>query len=203
MSGYGTAVEPQVLTVSQLNQYLKNQFDSDPNLASVAVRGEISNYKKYPSGHHYFSLKDPTGVLSCVMFLSLIHIFELVFRAGCAAAVGSICALALRRYVPELALVLGVVTAGVVLVMMLGTFSQVQAGLEQLTGYAGLDEELTGPVYKVVVVAILSRLTSQVCRDAGEGTVALCCELAGTFAALCAIVPLLRRVLELIGRLIA
>ncbi len=128
---------------------------------------------------------------------------ELVFRAGCAAAVGSICALALRRYVPELALVLGVVTAGVVLVMMLGTFSQVQAGLEQLTGYAGLDEELTGPVYKVVVVAILSRLTSQVCRDAGEGTVALCCELASTFAALCAIVPLLRRVLELIGRLIA
>lgn len=70
MSGYGTAVEPQVLTVSQLNQYLKNQFDSDPNLASVAVRGEISNYKKYPSGHHYFSLKDPTGVLSCVMFRS-------------------------------------------------------------------------------------------------------------------------------------
>ena len=128
---------------------------------------------------------------------------ELVFRAGCAAAVGSICALALRRYVPELALVLGVVTAGVVLVMMLGTFSQVQAGLEQLTGYAGLDEELTGPVYKVVVVAILSRLTSQVCRDAGEGTVALCCELAGTFAALCAIGPLLRRVLELIGGLIA
>ena len=70
MSGYGTAVEPQVLTVSQLNQYLKNQFDSDPNLASVAVRGEISNYKKYPSGHHYFSLKDSTGVLSCVMFRS-------------------------------------------------------------------------------------------------------------------------------------
>lgn len=70
MSGYGTAVKPQVLTVSQLNQYLKNQFDSDPNLASVAVRGELSNYKKYPSGTHFFSLKDSTGVLSCVMFRS-------------------------------------------------------------------------------------------------------------------------------------
>lgn len=70
MSAYGTPVEPQVLTVSQLNQYLKTKFDSDPNLASVAIRGEISNYKKYPSGHHYFSLKDPTGVLSCVMFRS-------------------------------------------------------------------------------------------------------------------------------------
>lgn len=68
MSGF--AAEPQVLTVSQLNQYLKSRFDADPYLGSVAVRGEISNYKKYPSGHHYFSLKDPNGVLSCVMFRS-------------------------------------------------------------------------------------------------------------------------------------
>lgn len=128
---------------------------------------------------------------------------DLVLRAGCAAAVGSVCALALRRYVPELSLVLGVVTGGVVLVLMLGAFSQVWEGLEVLTGYAGLDETLVGPVYKVVVIAILSRLTSQICRDAGEGTVALCCELAGTFAALCAILPLLRRVMELIGGLMA
>jgi exodeoxyribonuclease VII large subunit len=64
----GTPVEPQELTVGQLNQYLKNRFDADPNLGSLAIRGEISNYKKYPSGHHYFSLKDASGVLNCVMF---------------------------------------------------------------------------------------------------------------------------------------
>lgn len=128
---------------------------------------------------------------------------DLVLRAGCAAVAGSLCALALRRYVPELSLVLGVVTGGVVLVLMLSAFAQVRQGLEQLTGYAGLDDTLVSPVYKVVVIAILSRLTSQICRDAGEGTVALCCELAGTFAALCAILPLLRRVLELIGGLMA
>ena len=128
---------------------------------------------------------------------------DLVLRAGCAAVAGSLCALALRRYVPELSLVLGVVTGGVVLVLMLSALTQVRQGLEQLTGYAGLDDTLVSPVYKVVVIAILSRLTSQICRDAGEGTVALCCELAGTFAALCAILPLLRRVLELIGGLMA
>lgn len=128
---------------------------------------------------------------------------ELMLRAGCTAVAGSLCALALRRYVPELSLVLGMVTGGVVLVLMLSAFSQVREGLELLTGYAGLDDTLVGPVYKVVVIAILSRLTSQICRDAGEGTVALCCELAGTFAALCAILPLLRRVLELIGGLMA
>lgn len=66
----GIPVEPRVLTVSQLNQYLKKCFDGDPNLISVAIQGEISNHKKYPSGHHYFSLKDTEGVLSCVMFRS-------------------------------------------------------------------------------------------------------------------------------------
>ena len=43
-------------------------MESDPMLSAVFVRGEISNYKKYPSGHHYFSLKDETGTLRCVLF---------------------------------------------------------------------------------------------------------------------------------------
>ncbi len=60
--------KPTILTVSQLNQYLKTRFDADPMLTGVAIRGEISNYKKYSSGHHYFSLKDANGVVSCVMF---------------------------------------------------------------------------------------------------------------------------------------
>jgi exodeoxyribonuclease VII large subunit len=57
-----------VYTVSQVNGYLKELVDRDPNLAAVFVRGEISNYKAYPSGHHYFSLKDEGGAIRCVMF---------------------------------------------------------------------------------------------------------------------------------------
>ncbi len=74
--------EPQVLTVGQVNQYLKNRFDQDPNLSSVAVRGEISNYKCYPSGHHYFSLKDADGVLSCVMFRGAAQSLRFVPKNG-------------------------------------------------------------------------------------------------------------------------
>lgn len=58
----------QILTVLQLNEYLKNKLDVDPQLAAVAVKGEISNYKVYPSGHHYFTLKDADSSLRCVMF---------------------------------------------------------------------------------------------------------------------------------------
>ena len=58
----------QVLSVSQINEYIRSQMDADPQLAAVAVRGEISNYKVYPSGHHYFTVKDEGAALKCVMF---------------------------------------------------------------------------------------------------------------------------------------
>ena len=60
----------EALTVSQLNEYMKTLVDGDEFLGAVAVRGELSNYKIYPSGHHYFTLKDAESSLKCVMFRS-------------------------------------------------------------------------------------------------------------------------------------
>ena len=57
-----------VLTITQINEYIRSMMDSDRLLGNVAVKGEISNYKVYPSGHHYFTLKDEGGALKCVMF---------------------------------------------------------------------------------------------------------------------------------------
>ena len=58
----------QVLSITQLNEYIRGKLDADALLNGVAVRGEISNYKLYPSGHHYFTLKDESSALKCVMF---------------------------------------------------------------------------------------------------------------------------------------
>ena len=58
----------QVLSISQLNEYIRGKLDADALLSAVAVRGEISNYKVYPSGHYYFTLKDEASALKCVMF---------------------------------------------------------------------------------------------------------------------------------------
>ncbi|MCD7880761.1 MAG: exodeoxyribonuclease VII large subunit [Clostridiales bacterium] len=63
-------MEQAIFTVGQVNQYLKARMDGDRMLSAIAVRGEISNYKRYPSGHHYFSLKDGEGALKCVLFRS-------------------------------------------------------------------------------------------------------------------------------------
>ena len=59
-----------VYTVAQVNSYVKDLIDRDGLLAGLLVRGEISNYKRYPSGHHYFSLKDAQSTLRCVLFRS-------------------------------------------------------------------------------------------------------------------------------------
>ena len=60
----------QTLSVTALNLYIRDLLDSQRTLANVGVRGELSNYKIYPSGHHYFTLKDSESSLKCVMFKS-------------------------------------------------------------------------------------------------------------------------------------
>ena len=59
-----------IYTVSELNRHIRFLLDGDALLQNVCVQGELSNYKVYPSGHHYFTLKDAEGSLRCVMFRS-------------------------------------------------------------------------------------------------------------------------------------
>lgn len=61
-------MERPVFSVSELNGFIKQYFEANPFFSNICVLGEISNYKRYPSGHHYFSLKDAGETLSCVMF---------------------------------------------------------------------------------------------------------------------------------------
>ena len=61
-------MQQQVMTITALNEYIRGKMDADVLLNAVAVKGEISNYKLYPSGHHYFTLKDENSALKCVMF---------------------------------------------------------------------------------------------------------------------------------------
>ena len=59
-----------LFTVSQVNEIIKNKLDDDPRFNQMMIVGELSNYKIYPSGHHYFTLKDAESSLKCVMFRS-------------------------------------------------------------------------------------------------------------------------------------
>ena len=61
-------MEQHIFGVTEVNHLVKLLLDGEPMLQNIAVRGELSNYKMYPSGHHYFTLKDGEGALRCVMF---------------------------------------------------------------------------------------------------------------------------------------
>ncbi len=61
-------IAPKVFTVGQINRYIKNLLENDFILNSLLVQGEISNFKAHSTGHWYFTLKDATGALSCMIF---------------------------------------------------------------------------------------------------------------------------------------
>ncbi len=62
--------DKNILTITALNEYLKHRFEADSNLASIYLKGEISNFTNHKSGHLYFTMKDETGTLKSVMFRS-------------------------------------------------------------------------------------------------------------------------------------
>ncbi|MBQ2995521.1 MAG: exodeoxyribonuclease VII large subunit, partial [Peptococcaceae bacterium] len=61
-------MQKEIFTVSEINSYIKKILQQDTRLNGVLVRGEISNFTRHSSGHLYFSLKDKTGTIKCVMF---------------------------------------------------------------------------------------------------------------------------------------
>jgi len=63
-------MERRYITVTTLNKYLKNKFDTDPHIQSLCLKGEISNYKGHTRGHLYFTLKDEGSRINAVMFSS-------------------------------------------------------------------------------------------------------------------------------------
>ncbi len=108
----------------------------------------------------------------------------------------------LKKNTPELALLL-VLAAGVwMLVLVANGLRAVVALMEELADQAGLSETLLEPVVKTVALSILTRLTAEICRSAGEGGVAAFVETAGTVLALLAALPLVRAVAQLMGELL-
>ena len=108
----------------------------------------------------------------------------------------------LRKNTPELALLL-VLAAGVwMLVLVADGLGAVVALMEELADQAGLSETLLEPVVKTVALSILTRLTAEICRSAGEGGVAAFVETAGTVLALLTALPLVRAVAQLMGELL-
>lgn len=70
------------ISVSQLNNYIKDKIASDENLSNVLVKGEISNFKNHYTGHLYFTLKDENSLIKCIMFKTYAQKLEFMPKDG-------------------------------------------------------------------------------------------------------------------------
>ena len=108
----------------------------------------------------------------------------------------------LRKNTPELAVLLTVSAGLWMLLLVADGLRAVVLLMEELAGQAGISEVLLEPVIKTVALSILTKLTVEICRSAGEGGVAAFVETAGTALALLAALPLVRAVAQLMGELL-
>ncbi|MDY3282632.1 SpoIIIAC/SpoIIIAD family protein [Dysosmobacter sp.] len=126
---------------------------------------------------------------------------ELVFRAAAACVLAALLALLLKKGTPELALALTVGAAAVVFLLLAGQMEGLLDLLREMEEGTGLDRELLAPLYKTIGIALVVRVGSGLCRDAGESALAAVLETVGTVCALLAAAPLLRQALGMLMEL--
>lgn len=127
---------------------------------------------------------------------------EVMGKIAAAAVTAALFGTVVRRGSPELALLL-TVTAGVwILTAVLDGLGAAAAMAERLAQLAQMDAAVAGPVLKTVVVALVTRITAEICRGAGEGGLAAFVETAGTILALTAALPLMAAVLTMLEELL-
>lgn len=127
---------------------------------------------------------------------------ELMLKVAAGAVTAVLCGALVRRGAAEFSLVLVLAALGWILLQTGKPLGGVLDVMKQLTRLGGLDSALTEPVVKVVGLSIITRVTVELCRGAGESGVAAVVELAGTVLALGAMLPLVGAVVELVAGLL-
>ena len=125
-----------------------------------------------------------------------------VVRVAATAILAAVCALAVRKQVPELAILLSVCAGALILLYCSGMLEAAVNFLNHLADLGGLSPEVLTPMIKTLGIGVVTRIAADFCRDAREGALAGVVELAGTVLALAAVLPLISAVLELLTQLL-
>ncbi len=123
---------------------------------------------------------------------------ELVTRVVALAVVCALCAAVIKKQTPDVALVLTLCGVTLILSLAMTAFSPVRELMDALAERAGLSAAVLAPVVKTVGISLLTRVTSELCRDAQESGLASAVEFAGGACALLVCLPLFEAVLQLV-----
>ena len=127
---------------------------------------------------------------------------EAMAKLAAVAVTAVVLSAVLKKNTPELALLLVLASGLWMLGSVAAGLGAVVAMMEELAWQAGLSEVLLGPVVKTVALSILTKVTAEICRSAGEGGAAAFVETAGAVLALLVALPLVRAVAQLMGELL-
>ena len=118
------------------------------------------------------------------------------------AVAAALCAVVVKKNVAELGMVLALCAGAIILSCSLGALEGVKELMDTLADTAGLSPAVLAPVVKTVGIAVLTRVSAELCRDAKEGGIAAFVETAGAAAALRVSLPLLKTVLSMVTGLL-
>ena len=127
---------------------------------------------------------------------------ELIVKAAALALTAALIGIVLRRTNPELSLLLSICTVVLIMGAALGFAKSFTELAQTVQRIFGVSETLIKPVLKCVAVALITKMTSDLCKDSSQAAAASAVELAGTVCALCIIMPLLMSMLTAIGGMI-
>ena len=127
---------------------------------------------------------------------------ELIVKAAALALTAALIGIVLRRTNPELSLLMSICTVVLIMGAALGFAKSFTELAQTVQRIFGVSETLIKPVLKCVAVAIITKMTSDLCKDSSQAAAASAVELAGTVCALCIIMPLLMSMLTAIGGMI-
>ena len=119
-----------------------------------------------------------------------------------AGIIAAVCAMTVRKQTPELAVLLTVCAGVLILLGCSGALASVTEFMDELVEVGGLSPGIIAPVAKVTGIAIITRLSADICKDAKEGALAAAVETAGTVFALLVVLPLMSAVLDLLKKLL-
>ena len=125
-----------------------------------------------------------------------------VITLGLTGLAAALCAVVVRQRAPELAMAVGIGACALLLRQILPVLETMREELEELARTAEVDPALLRPVFQTVGISLVTRLTTALCRDAGENGVAVLLEIAGSAAAAAAALPLLGMVFQMISGLL-
>lgn len=127
---------------------------------------------------------------------------ESVVRLAAAAVAAALCAVVVKQHAREVGAVLALAAGALLLGAALGAIEEVRALADELGELIGLSPAVLAPVLKTVGIAILTRIAAELCRDAGEGSLAAKVELCGVVAVLTIALPLLRYLMQLLAEFV-